>query len=57
MPIDPTLLEFVACPKCKGELTVGENPEGFACKACKLFFPVQDGLPNFLIEEALPLER
>jgi uncharacterized protein YbaR (Trm112 family) len=56
MPIDPTLLEFVACPKCKGELVVRESPEGFACKTCKLFYPVEDDIPNFLIDEARPLE-
>ena len=68
MPIDPTLLELVACPKCKGELTVqragapggasgdAAGAEGFACKTCKLFYAVEDDIPNFLIDEARPLE-
>lgn len=56
MTIDPKLLEILACPKCKGELTYRETgPEGFACAACELFFRVEDGIPNFLIDEADPL--
>lgn len=53
MTIDPKLLEILACPKCKGELAYREaGPEGFACEACELFFRVEDGIPNFLIDEA-----
>lgn len=55
MTVDPKLLEIVACPKCKGELDYqedGAQGEGFACQACRLFYPVEDGIPNFLIEEA-----
>jgi uncharacterized protein YbaR (Trm112 family) len=31
-----------------------EQPEGFACEACRLFFAVDDGLPNMLIDDAKP---
>ena len=55
MPIDAQLLEFVVCPKCKGEVTVSEDPAGLACAACALLYPVQDDIPNLLIEDALPL--
>ncbi len=54
--MDPKLLEILACPKCKGELEYRENgPEGFACRDCALFYRVEDSIPNFLIEEAVPL--
>ncbi|MFH2006365.1 MAG: Trm112 family protein [bacterium] len=56
MTVDPKLVEILACPQCKGELEYRESShEGFACHGCELFFPVQDGIPNFLIEEAEPL--
>jgi uncharacterized protein YbaR (Trm112 family) len=29
-------------------------PEGFACEACGLFYALDDGLPNMLIDEARP---
>ena len=54
MPVSPDLLEVLACPKCKGELTAVEEPEGFGCPACRLLYVVEDDIPNFLIDEARP---
>jgi hypothetical protein len=54
--MDPRLLDILACPKCKGALEYRERaPEGFACLACALFYRVEDDIPNFLIDEAVPL--
>jgi len=47
-------LELLACPKCHAELRVIHQPEGFACEACALLYPLEDGLPNMLISEARP---
>ncbi len=55
MPFSPELLAILACPKCKGTVTLKEDESGFACARCKLLYPVEDGLPNFLIEDAKPL--
>ena len=55
MPIAKELTEVVACPKCKGKVTLAPAEAGFDCAACKLRFPIADGLPNFLIDDALPL--
>ncbi len=56
MTVDPKLVEILACPKCKGELSYrDEAPEGFGCAACELFFRVEEDIPNFLIDEAEPL--
>ena len=57
MPINKELFEILACPKCKGPLDSVEEPEGFACPACNLLYKVEDDIPNFLIEEATPLEK
>jgi uncharacterized protein YbaR (Trm112 family) len=54
MPLPRDLVEILACPKCKGSLV--EDPRGFICPACRLLYPVQDDIPNFLIEEAIALE-
>jgi uncharacterized protein YbaR (Trm112 family) len=48
------LVEILACPKCKGALT--QEPRGFVCEACRLVFRVEDDIPNFLLDEALPLD-
>ena len=54
--IDPELLRILVCPKCKGELEVrrgGDGAEAFLdCASCRLGYPVDDGIPVMLVEEA-----
>ena len=59
MTVDPKLLEILACPKCKGDLAYLDTPEeeSFHCHACCLRFRVEDGIPNFLIDEAEALSQ
>jgi len=58
MPIHPDLLEIVRCPKCKGKVTERQTKDGsgLVCDACKLVYGIVDDIPNFLVEEARPLE-
>lgn len=50
--IDKELLEILACPKCKasvkqeGEKLICQNPQ------CGLRYPIRDGIPVMLIDEA-----
>ncbi len=53
--VDPFLLSILVCPKCHGALSIRTNPDGLACPACGLLFPVKDDIPVMLVEEALPL--
>lgn len=55
MPLPKDLLELVACPKCKGKVTLEPDEGAFICATCKLRYAVVDGVPNFLIEDAKPL--
>lgn len=55
MPLPTELIEIVVCPRCKGPLALKEDQSAFTCAACKLSYAVEDGIPNFLIEEAKPL--
>lgn len=55
MALPRELLDIVACPKCKGKVTPNADETGFQCPACKLLYPIEEGLPNFLVEEAKPL--
>jgi uncharacterized protein YbaR (Trm112 family) len=55
MPIAQDLLAILACPKCKQKVTLKDDQSGFVCQTCKLFYPIVDDIPNFLIEEAKPL--
>lgn len=53
MPIDPQLLEILVCPACHGELKP-ETEAGLECNACGRVYPVKDGIPVMLVEEAGP---
>ena len=55
MPINPELLEILACPKCKGEIHLNEAKDGLICEACRLVYEIRDDIPIMLIEEAKPL--
>ena len=55
MPLDAKLLEILVCPQCKLELTSVEGGHGLVCSHCQLRYPVRDGVPVLLIEEASDL--
>jgi uncharacterized protein len=55
MTVSPQLLAILVCPKCKGELEHRASESSLVCHACKLRYPVRDGIPIMLIDEAKPL--
>ena len=52
MPIRSDLLDLLACPKCKGPVSLDGESIFIVCDACKLHFPVRDDIPVMLIDEA-----
>lgn len=56
-PLDDQLLGLLACPKCKGPLTLHRSPPELVCPADRLVFAVLDGVPILLTAEGRPLER
>ena len=53
--MDPKLLEILVCPICKGPLLHRQPPEELVCKADRLGFPIKDGIPVMLEEDARKL--
>jgi hypothetical protein len=53
--MDKKLLEILVCPKCKGELTYDRQANELICAKDALAYPVRDGIPVMLEEEARPL--
>lgn len=49
------LLEILVCPQCKGKLTQVEGGLGLLCHHCQLKYPVREGIPVMLVEEALDM--
>lgn len=52
MTLSKELLEILACPKCKGEVALQGDGMKIVCSACCLAYPVRDGIPVMLIDEA-----
>jgi uncharacterized protein YbaR (Trm112 family) len=52
MAIDKELLDILACPKCKGDIHLNDKKDGLICEACRLMYPIKDGIPVMLIDEA-----
>ncbi len=52
MTIDPALLEILACPNCRAELRVDEVASELVCTGCGFAYPIRDGIPTLLIDEA-----
>lgn len=57
MSLSKELLEILACPKCKGELALQADGTRIKCAACSLAYPVRDGIPVMLIDEAEPISK
>lgn len=52
MPLSKDLLGILACPQCNGDITLSEGEKGLICENCKLLYPLREGIPILLVEEA-----
>jgi len=53
VPIDPRLLELLACPVCHAAVDP-RGDDGLACRGCGRVYPIRDGIPVMLAEELPP---
>ncbi len=53
--IDPKLLEILVCPLTKGPLEYDAARQELISRQAKLIYPIRDGIPIMLPEEARPL--
>lgn len=54
--INPRLLEILVCPVTKTSLDYDAPRQELVSRAAKLAFPIRDGIPIMLPEEARPIE-
>ena len=54
--IDPKLLEILVCPVSKGPLIFDRHKRELISKTAGLAYPIRDGIPIMLADEARPLE-
>lgn len=50
------LLDILACPQCKGGLTLTPANDGLICTSCKLLYDIRDDIPIMLIDEAKKID-
>ena len=54
--VDPKLLEILVCPHTKGRLEYDAEKQELISRSAKLAYPIRDGIPIMLPEEARRLE-
>ena len=54
--VDPRLLEILVCPVTKASLTYDRERNELVSRAAGLAFPIRNGVPIMLADEARPLE-
>lgn len=57
MALDKDLVSILRCPKCHGEIELDAQESSFICQQCQLRYSIVREIPNFLIEEAMPLNE
>ena len=54
--IDQKLLEILVCPLTKGPLDFDRDKQELISRQAKLAYPIRDGIPIMLVEEARELD-
>lgn len=53
--MDQKLLDILACPACKGPLVHAREAQVLVCRADRLAYPIREGIPVMLEDEARQL--
>ncbi len=54
--VDPKLLEILVCPLTKGPLRYDRENQELISEQAGLAYPIRDGIPIMLVDEARPLD-
>lgn len=57
MKLKREILDVIACPICKGKLQYDKSMQVLICKFNRLAFPIKDGVPIMLVEQAKPVKQ
>ncbi len=55
--VDPKLLEILVCPLTKGPLEYDRERQELVSRAARLAYPIRDGIPIMLADEARQLDE
>lgn len=54
MALSKEILDMLACPKCRGDLTLTEDGNGLICGSCRLRYPIRNDIPILRVDEGEP---
>lgn len=54
--MDKKLLDILVCPICKGSLDYDKSAQELICSRDRLAYPIRDGIPVMLEDEARSLD-
>jgi len=50
----PELLEILVCPVCRTPVKLTADRQGLRCATCRVIYPIRDGFPVMIKDEARP---
>lgn len=53
--MNPDLLKILVCPVSKAKLILSEDKQWLLCKVSSLAYPIKDGIPVLIADEARAL--
>jgi uncharacterized protein YbaR (Trm112 family) len=57
LPVDPRLLEILVCPLTRTTLVLDRERQELVSRAASLAYPIRDGIPIMLPDEARRLDE
>jgi uncharacterized protein len=51
--VSPDLLDILVCPLCKKRLVLVHEGQALQCGECHRVYPIRDGIPILLVDEAV----
>ncbi len=49
-----SLLDILVCPACKESLMLSPEQDSLRCAQCRVAYPIRDGIPVLLADQAVP---
>jgi len=50
--ISKELLDILVCPQCKTPVKLTPDEQGLKCSTCRRVYPIRDGIPTMIVDEA-----
>ena len=55
--MDAKFLDILVCPICKAKVEYARQSQELICNKCKLAYPIDDGIPVMLVDQARNFEN